>query len=76
MCSWTCIEYSWARNMLGPNSLTFSCSSGASLHAMLAGGYYHYVFSNSQQILLTKEPNKHQHSSYAIVERPVLLDAC
>ena len=26
---------------------------------MQTGGYYHYAFSNSQQIFLTKEPNKH-----------------
>ena len=26
---------------------------------MRAGGYYHYVFNNIQQIFLMKEPNKH-----------------
>ena len=60
---------------LGPNLLIFSFSSGAfPAHNAGGGGYYHYVFSNSQQIFLTTDPNKHalyqevQCLSYAIAE--------
>ena len=44
---------------LGPNSLILVSHQVVPLHTMRAGGYYHYVFNNSQQIFLTIEPNNH-----------------
>ena len=35
-------EVSIGNFMLGPDLLIFSFSSGASLHTMRVGGYYHY----------------------------------
>ena len=54
----------------------FSFSSGAS-PARNAGRYYHHAFSNSQQIFLTKEPNKHdaRRISAYHMSLQVLLDA-
>ena len=36
------------------------------LHTIRAGGYYHYVFSDNQQILLKKEPNKHDARTISV----------
>ena len=57
---------------LGPNSLIFSFSSGAS-PAHSAGGWagYHYVFSNSQQIFLTKELNEHDARRVSVCHTPL-----
>ena len=57
---------------LGPNSLIFSFSSSAS-PAHNAGRWagYHYVFSNSQQIFLMKEPNKHDARRVSVCHTPL-----
>ena len=45
------------------------------LHTMWAGGYYHFVFSNSQQILLMKEPNKHDARRVSAHHAPLQKDS-
>ena len=57
---------------LDPNSLIFSFSSSAS-PAHNAGGWagYHYVFSNSQQIFITNEPNEHDVRRVSVRHTPL-----
>ena len=59
------------RLKLGPNLLIFSFSSDAPA-AHNAGGYYHYVSGNSQQIFLTKEGNIHDTRRISACHMPVL----